>query len=86
MWWKKKESIPKIKIINFVIRNNRIYEILFNGQELFLNKKKIWIRAEEKIPSDVTCILRFLGTGPQKFRQQAKKKKIHSSSLKKVKV
>jgi len=73
MWWKKK-SIPKIKIINFVIRNNRVYKILFNGQELSLNKKKIWARVDEKIPFNVYCILKFLGTGPQNFRKKAKRK------------
>lgn len=74
MWRRKKESIPKIKIVNFVIRNNRIYKILFNGHELSLDKKKIWTRTDERISSDIICILKFLGTGPQNFRQQAKKK------------
>jgi len=73
MWWKKK-SIPKIKIISFVIRNNRIYEVLFNDQELSIDKKKIWTRADEKISSDVICILKFLGTGPQDFRKRTKRK------------
>jgi len=73
MWWRKK-SILKIKIINFVIRNNRTYKILFNGRELFLDKKKIWMRTEEKILPDVTCILEFLGTGPQNFRKKIKRK------------
>ena len=73
MWWKKK-SIPKIKIINFVIRNNRTYEILFNSQELSLNKKKVWRKVEEKIPDNVTCIINFLGTGPQNFRKKVKRK------------
>ena len=73
MWWRKKESIPKIKIINFIIRNNKTYHILFNTGELFLDKKKLWTRAEEKIPLDFICIFKFLGTGPQDFRKKAKK-------------
>ena len=73
MW--RKKSIPKVKIINFVIRNNRIYKILFNGEELFLDKKKIWERTEEKFRVDFTYILKFLGTGPQDFRKKAKKSK-----------
>jgi len=73
MWWKKK-SISKIKIISFVIRNNKTYQILFNGQELSLDKKKIWTRAEERIPSNLICILKFLGTGPQNFRKKIKRK------------
>jgi len=73
MWWKKK-SIPKIKIINFVIRNNRTYKILFNGKELSLDKKKTWRRVDEKIPFNVYCILKFLGTGPQDFRKKGKRK------------
>jgi len=73
MWWRKK-SVPKIKIINFVIRNNRTYKILYKNLELFIDKKKIWARDEEQISFNITCILKFLGTGPQNFRKRAKRK------------
>ena len=72
-WWRKK-SIPRIKIINYLIRNNKTYEILFKGQQLFLNKKNIWTRTKEKIPSDVTCILKLIGTSPRSFGKRAKRK------------
>ena len=85
MRWKKK-SIPKIKIINFVIRNNKIYEILFNGQELFLDEKKVWEKSEEKISSGVTCILKFLGTGPLDFRKRQKERRFDPFPKKKVKL
>jgi len=73
MWWRKK-SVPKIKIISFVIRNNRTYQVLFNGQKLSLDKKDVWRRTDEKIPFYVYCILKFLGTGPQNFRKRIKRK------------
>lgn len=80
MWWRKK-SIPKIKVINFVIRNNKTYKILFNGFELVLDKKRIWIRDDEKISFNVYCILKFLGTGPQNFRKKVKRKTRTSKEL-----
>ncbi len=82
MWWKKK-PIPKIKIVSFIIRNNRAYDILYKNKKLFINKREIWARSKERIPENVICHLNFLGTGPKNFRNMAKKKRIQPPPRKK---
>jgi len=71
MWQQKS---PKLKIINFILRQNRTYRISFQRDKLFVDDKLTWIREEENMNPNICYFVRFIGTGPQDFRQRAKKR------------
>ena len=66
--WRQKS--PKPKIVNFILRNNRTYKILFRKNELFVDGKLTW--TEEHFNN--CYLIKFVGMGPQDFRQRIKKK------------
>jgi len=73
MWrlWRRKFSKPKI--INFILRNNRTYKILFQKNELFVDDSLTWMRENEKMESKIPYLIKFIGTSPQDFRRRIKK-------------
>lgn len=71
MWQRKS---PKSRIINFVLRNNRTYRISFQRDKLFVNDKLTWTREEENMNPNICYLIKFIGTGPQDFRQRVKKR------------
>jgi len=68
-----KKKIPKVETINFVLRNNKTYQIMFQQGVLVVDDKIVWQLEKEKILPNITYRLKLEGTGPQNFRQRVKK-------------
>lgn len=69
-----KEKLSKVETISFVLRSNKTYQITFDQGALIIDNKVIWQAEEEKIFPYKSYQLRFEGTGPQNFRQRARRK------------
>lgn len=70
--WRRK--FPKLRVINFVVRHNRTYRMLFRKNELFIDDKLTWIRENENIELNTRCLINLIGTSPQNFRRRMKKR------------
>lgn len=67
-----KEKPKRMETISFVLRNNKTYQITFDQGVLIIDKKIIWQAEEAEIFPRASYQLKFVGTGPQNFRQKAK--------------
>ena len=65
------KKLPKIEIINFVLRSNKTYQIAFQQGVLIVDGKIVW-QSEESIPPSTGYRLKLEGTGPQNFRHRVK--------------
>ena len=68
-----RKKLPKVETINFVLRSNKAYQIMFQQGVLIIDDKIIWQPEEERKSSDISYRLKLEGTGPQNFRQRVKR-------------
>lgn len=66
------KQLPKVEIINFILRNNKTYQITFQQGVLTVDNKIVWQQNTDATSPSLLYRLRLKGMGPQNFRRKVK--------------